>query len=201
MRIARELHDIVAHTMSAVTVQMNVAAAAFDREPATARTALADARSSAKNAMSELRRSVAVLREDRDEPLAPVSRLDDVESFAATARAAGITVDVVDRRPGAGIPATVDLAAARIVQEALTNVVRHSGAHRALVDIGADLHRLVVEVSDDGAGSGGAALSGAGHGIAGMRERAEALGGRLDVADLPTGGFSVRAELPLGGPA
>lgn len=185
MRIARELHDIVAHTVSAMTVQAGVALDALDRRPELSRAALRQVRDSGREAVRELRTTLSVLRDDEATPVAPADRL-------------GISLrggDLVGAE--GGLPPVVELAAYRIVQEALTNVLRHSRARHATVAVGLDAERrLVVEVVDEGparAGSGDAGL-----GLVGMRERATAVGGALDVGPLPDGGFRVRATLPSG---
>lgn len=227
VRIAREFHDVVAHTMSAVNVQMGVAVAAFDTQPDTARDALVQARASSKEALQELRATVALLRDSSaggspDSP-APAPGIGQIEELADTARAAGITVTVHDQTSGLDLPAAVELAAHRIVQEALTNVIRHAGAGNAAVSLsGDDRGSLVVEVTDDGSATlspksplqpeperrpgperpgddpkGERRQADAGYGLVGMTERAVVLGGRLDYGPLPSGGFRVRAELPI----
>lgn len=194
--IAREFHDVVAHTMAAVNVQMGVAVAAFDARPETARSALLQARSSAKEALQELRVTVGLLRESPDDlPAAPAPRLADVEELAATARVAGIAVTIDDRTGGEPVSGAVQLAAYRIVQEGLTNVVRHAHAANAVVMLAVAGSDLVVEVCDDGAGPD--RTGGPGHGLLGMTERAAALGGRLDYGPAAAeGGYRVRAVLP-----
>lgn len=199
-RMARELHDVVAHTMAAVNVQMAAAVAAFDVDPDTARTALYQARASSKAALQELRATVGVLRQTND--TAPVPRLDQLDQLTATVRAAGIDVTVDDGRDGAELSGAVELAAYRIVREALTNLVRHSNASNATVSLRAAAEGLVVEVVDDGtAHPHGAPASTAGFGLIGMAERACPVGGRVDHGPVPQGGYRVRAVLPAdGGP-
>jgi signal transduction histidine kinase len=194
--IAREFHDVMAHTMAAVNVQMGVAVAAFDARPDTARTALLQARASAKEALQELRATVGLLRGSPpgDLPAAPAPRLADVEELAATARIAGVAVTIDDRTGGEPVSGAVQLAAYRIVQEGLTNVVRHARAAHAVVTLEVTGSDLVVEVRDDGTGPG--STNGAGHGLLGMTERAAALGGRLDHGPVARGGYRVRAVLP-----
>lgn len=226
--MARELHDVVAHTMAAVNVQMGVAITAFDTEPETARTALVQARASSRAALVELRAALAALRQDGPpEPAAPAPRLAEVEDLAAVARAAGIDVSVRLDGVGDGLPAAVELAAYRIVQEALTNVVRHSGARHAAVSARHEGDTLVVEVVDDGAGPaapgagaagpagdrepragvadpvvpGARAAGPSGFGLVGVTERASALGGAVEHGRGAEGGFRVRAVLPTGATA
>jgi signal transduction histidine kinase len=208
VRIAQEFHDLVAHTMAAVNVHMGVAVAAFETESDTARAALAQARASSKEALQELRATVALLRDARgpgeaDAPVAaPAPRLAQVEGLAETARAAGIAVTVDADAAGPDLPAAVELAAYRIVQEALTNVVRHSDAGNVAVSLRRQGDRLVVEVTDDGttAGRNGAEPGrSAGYGLVGMAERAAAVGGRVDHRPTRAGGFRVHAVLPAQG--
>jgi signal transduction histidine kinase len=196
-RMAREFHDVVAHTMAAVNVQMAAAVAAFDSDPDTARRALHQARASSKDALAELRATVALVRASDD--TAPAPRLDQVAELADTARSAGIAVTVHDDRDQAKLSGAVELAAYRIVQEALTNVVRHSDARCAAVSLRVAPEGLVVEIADDGTPTrnvdGTAAQSG-GFGLIGMAERVRAVGGHLDHGPIPSGGFRVRAVFP-----
>ena len=196
-RIAREFHDVVAHTMVAVNVQMAAAVAAFDHDPETARRALAQARASSKGALQELRATVAVMRHTND--TAPAPRLDQLAGLAETARAAGIAVTIRDERNGTELSGAAELAAYRLVQEALTNVVRHSSARHAAVSLHDTADGLVVEVVDDGHATPDAsspATPVGGFGLIGMAERVRAVGGRLDHGLGPGGGFRVRAVLP-----
>jgi signal transduction histidine kinase len=207
VRIAQDFHDLVAHTMAAVNVQMGVAVAAFESDPETARTALAQARASSKEALQELRATVALLRDGSPidgagRPASPAPRLAQLDELADTARAAGIRV-TVDSAPTPALPAAVELAAYRIVQEALTNVVRHSDARNVAVSVRREAAGLVVEVTDDGAGPAPAAGNGAapatgGFGLVGMAERAAAVGGTVRHGPTDGGGFGVHAVLPAG---
>jgi signal transduction histidine kinase len=207
LRIARELHDVVAHTMVAVNVHMNVASQAFGSHPDAAERALAQARASSKEALAELRAAVAVLRAGRPpgeaEPTAPAPGLDRVGELVVSARSAGVDVTLDDATGGAAVPAVVGLAAYRIVQESLANVVRHARATAARVRLAVEGPALVVEVTDDGVGppppAGGPDTGG--FGLVGMAERAAVLGGSLAHGRRPGGGFRVRATLPTGGPA
>jgi signal transduction histidine kinase len=209
VRIAQEFHDLVAHTMAAVNVHMGVAVAAFETNPNTAREALTQARASSKEALQELRATVALLRDARSpgeadgdgtghKVAAPAPRLTQLEGLAETARAAGIAVTVNAGTAGPDLPAAVELAAYRIIQEALTNVVRHSNAGNVAVSLRRESDRLVVEVTDDGttAGRNGARSPSAGYGLVGMAERAAAVGGQVDHRPTSTGGFRIHAVLP-----
>lgn len=192
-RMAREFHDVVAHTIAAVNVQMAAAVAAFDVDREAARAALHQARDSTRSAVQELRATVALLRHDHDPSPAP--RLDDVSRLAEPARAAGVVVTIDDDRDGLSLSGATELAAYRIVQEALTNVVRHSGATAVMVSLRTEDGDLVVEVVDDGTGGVGS-VDGHGFGLVGMAERARVVGGRLGHGPAPGGGFRVRARLP-----
>jgi signal transduction histidine kinase len=209
LAIARDLHDVVAHSISVINVQANTALHLMDRQPDRAREALTAIREVSGQALSELGSVLGALR-DTAAPLAPtpgVARLDDL---AARARAAGFAVSVAAEGPARPLPAGVDAAAYRIVQEALTNAVRHSGGRAASVLLRYSGDDLVIEVSDDGGGSGaggrgtaGASRApgapgapGSGNGLAGMAERARALGGTVDAGARPGGGFRVLARLP-----
>jgi len=208
MRMARDLHDVVAHNISVINVQANTALHLMDRQPERARSALTTINDVSKQALVELRSVLGVLRDvDENAPRAPapgLARLGDLVNHAA---AAGVTVRIEeDGQPGP-LPVDVDLAAYRIIQEALTNSARHSGGAMATVRLTYRDRALEVEVSDDGAGrppgrsaaqaDGRGQGRGSGNGIAGMSERAAALGGTLRAAPRPDGGFGVRARLPL----
>lgn len=210
VRIAREFHDVVAHTLAAVNVQMGVAVAAFDSRPETAREALVEARGSSKEALHELRATIALLRDSSADvtPL-PVPRIAQIDELADTARAAGIAVTVHNEAAALDLPAAVQLAAHRIVQEALTNVIRHAGADNAAVSLTLDAGDLVIEVTDDGSvlpqprraeprRADGERKGPVGYGLVGMAERVGALGGRLEHGPSSTGGFRVRAVVPTG---
>jgi signal transduction histidine kinase len=199
-RIARELHDVVAHTVSVIVVQAAAAEDVFDARPERARQALGGIQAAARTALAELRTLLQTMRpEDLTEPNEPQPGLDQLAPLAASLRAAGL--DVVLRTEGSAepIPAGVDLSAYRIVQESLTNTLRHAHATRADVTIRYAPLALQVEIVDDGTARapGAAVTSGTRHGIVGMRERARLLGGTLDAGPLPQGGFQVRAHLPL----
>ena len=203
MRIARELHDVVSHSIGVISVQAGVAAHLLERRPDKAGQALATIRHASDEALGELHAMLGVLRQpDGRAPLAPVPGLAQLGALVAQAEGAGLQVAVAVDGGTGRLPPAVDLACYRIVQESLTNVVRHAGAHRATVTVTAAGEALVVEVADDGAGAGAApngSGNGAGQGIVGMRERVLALGGTLEAGPRPEGGFRVRASLPVGG--
>ena len=199
LRIARELHDVVAHTIATINVQAGVAVHVIDKQPEAAAQALATIKATSKEALRELRNILGVLREpDGDESLSPAPGLAQLDTLIAASDEAGLRVRLEvtgERRP---LPATVDLAAYRIVQESLTNSLRHAGRASAAVRLAYEPEALAIEVTDTGRGvvAGG---GGGGHGIAGMRERAAALHGELEAAPCANGGFRVVARLPLGG--
>jgi signal transduction histidine kinase len=203
LRIARELHDVVAHNISVINVQASTALHLMDRQPERTRSALVTINQVSKQALVEVRSVLGVLRavDERAprEPSATLARLDDL---VQNATAAGLAVDVEQEGEGLPLPTGVSLAAYRIVQEALTNCARHSGGRRAVVRVFRSERELVIEVDDDGPRGSGARVSGEGvagpgNGIIGMIERAHALGGTLHAGPRPEGGFRVRAWLPL----
>ncbi|MGH8984704.1 MAG: sensor histidine kinase, partial [Acidimicrobiia bacterium] len=191
MRIARELHDVLAHNISLINVQAGVALHLMDEQPAQARTALAAIKDASKEALRELRSVLGVLRQvDEEAPLAPAPGLDDLDGLVSRAGAAGLDVQVERNGNARSLPAEVDVAAFRIVQEALTNVTRHAGPASATVRVGYTEDDVTVQVDDDGRGSTADANTdaGSGRGIAGMRERARSLGGELEAGPRPGGG-------------
>ena len=206
LRIAREVHDVVGHSLSVVTMQAGVALHVLEKQraagqpvPAEVNASLEAIRRSSRDALAELRTTLGVFREPEGGLRAPTAGLDRLDDLVGALRAAGRRIDVV-RADGAGkpLPAAVDQAAFRIVQEGLTNVVRHAGDARATVRVERAPGALVVEVSDDGPG---VARLEEGNGVRGMRERAASLGGTVTFG--PTGGpggpggFVLRAELPV----
>jgi signal transduction histidine kinase len=204
MRIARDLHDVVAHNISVIRVQANTALHLMDRQPGRARSALTTINEVSGQALVELRSVLGVLRAvDDSAPRAPAPGLARLGDLADNAAAAGLAVRVQESGQRAPLPADIDLAAYRIIQEALTNSARHSGGMTATIRIVYGEEALVVEVDDDGArrspGRSPGQAHGAGSGIAGMTERAAALGGMLQAGPRPGGGFAVRARLPLHG--
>jgi signal transduction histidine kinase len=199
-RLARELHDVIAHSVSVIVVQAAAADDVFDEHPDQARTALRSIEAAGRDALAELRRLLAAVRPGADaQPLSPHPVLDRLPELAGRLRAAGL--DVTVRREGAvgavPLPAGVDLSAYRIVQEALTNTLRHAGASHAEVTVRSAGGVLELDVLDDGRADVARAADGAGRGIAGMRERAAMLGGTLEAGPRPGGGFRVHARLPL----
>ncbi|MDQ3980484.1 MAG: sensor histidine kinase [Actinomycetota bacterium] len=198
LRIARELHDVVAHNISLINVQAGVALHLIDQQPEQARTALAAIKQASKEALAELRSVLDVLRQvDEQEPRAPAPGLRDVETLVSRAGAAGLDVRVEISGTAHPLPPGVDLAAYRIVQEALTNVVRHAGPAAATVRVAYGDGGVAVQVEDDGRGLTSDSSSSGGKGLAGMRERVASLGGRFEAGPRAEGGFRVRAELPL----
>jgi signal transduction histidine kinase len=194
LRIARELHDVLAHSISVINVQAGVGLALLDTDPEQARTALTTIKAASKEALGEVRQVLDTLRTPGDAPRAPAPGLDRLPDLVEQAAGAGLTVEIDGQAPR--LPPGTDLAAFRIVQEALTNVVRHSGSRHARVHLDHDRHALRLRVDDDGPATG-ADAGGSGNGLAGMRERAAALGGSIDAGPRPDGGWRVRAVLPL----
>ena len=200
LRIARELHDVLAHNISLINVQAGVALHLLEERPEQARTALSAIKEASKDALRELRSVLGVLRQvDEEAPRAPAPGLARLDILVSRAEAAGLTVRTEVEGTPRPLPAGLDLAAVRIVQEALTNVARHAGATTAVVRLCYEEQDLTVEVDDDGRGVPSPTTVGTGSGIAGMRERAAALGGQLEAGPRPGGGFRVRARLPLPG--
>ncbi|MFH8899282.1 sensor histidine kinase [Streptomyces coeruleorubidus] len=194
LRIAQELHDVLAHSISVINVQAGVGLALLDSDPEQARTALTTIKAQSKEALGEVRQVLDTLRAPGDAPRTPAPGLDRLPELVEQAASAGLTVDVEGEPPRLA-PGT-DLAAFRIVQEALTNVVRHSGSRHARVRLAHDADVLRLRVDDDGPATG-ADAGGSGNGLAGMRERAAALGGTIEAGPRPDGGFRVLAVLPL----
>ena len=198
-RIARELHDVVAHGVSVIAIQADAAEAALDRDPELARTPLRTIRASAKEAMEEMRRLLDVLREDGDGgELLPQPGLGQVPDLVEHARGAGVEVTLaVDGEPRPLAPG-LDLSAYRIVQEGLTNVRKHAAGAPARVTVTWAPRELALEVTDAGPGGGvGGNSINTGHGLLGMRERVRLHGGELQAGPAPDGGFAVRARLPI----
>jgi signal transduction histidine kinase len=194
LRIARELHDVLAHSISVINVQAGVGLALLDTDPEQARSALTTIKAASKEALGEVRQVLDTLRAPGDAPRAPAPGLDRLPELVEQAGSAGLAVEV-DGEPPRLAPGT-DLAAFRIVQEALTNVVRHSGSRQARVRVEHDERQLRLRIDDDGPATG-ADAGGSGNGLAGMRERAAALGGTIEAGPRADGGFRVLAVLPL----
>lgn len=199
MRIARELHDVMAHTIATVTVQAGVATDSLDGRPEDTRTALQTIRDSARQAMAELRATVTVLRDgDHPSPLTPAPGLADLPALVRSAGQDGLRIHLHAAAGDGALPAATELTAYRIVQEAVTNVIRHADATSAVITVDQRGGKLEITVDDDGRGSNGAGS--VGYGLQGMRERAEAVGGRLHAGPRAEGGFRVHAHLPTAGP-
>jgi signal transduction histidine kinase len=199
VRIARDLHDSVAHSLTGISVQAGVGAHVLDERPDDALAALLAIKRASGDALADLRATLSMLRSSEAAPREPTAGLDRLPSLVESSRAAGLPVDVVIEGPARPLPPAVDAAAFRIVQESLTNVIRHADAARAVVAVRHREGCVEIEVTDDGRGvvTGGGADGGGGHGLAGMQERAALLGGELDAGTRPSGGFRVRARLPL----
>lgn len=199
-RIAREMHDVIAHQVSLMTVQAGAARTVLAADPESAATAIGAVEQAGRQALSELRHLLGVLRHSESgQTLDPQPGIDDLAALVRRVEDAGPVVTWETRGAIGALPARVQLTVYRIVQEALTNVIKHAGADvRVALDLDIDDHAVRLSITDDGKGgeSGGVRVSGE-HGIAGMRERAALLGGRLTAGRTTTGGFEVRAVLPL----
>ena len=195
-RIARELHDVIAHSVSVMVVQAAAADDVFDSQPEQARTALRSIESSGREAMGELRRLLAAVKAG-DPESGPQPGLDRLDELVERIRSGG--VEVIVRREGEreALAPGVDLSAYRIVQEALTNTLRHARASSAQVVVRFADGVLELVIDDDGLGANANGTGEGGHGILGMRERAALIGGTLEAGPLPRGGFRVHARLPL----
>jgi signal transduction histidine kinase len=195
LRAARELHDVLAHQVSLVTVHANVALRAVDRDPERVRTSLDAIKAVSKGTMTDLRAVLAALRGDDEPPRHPAPGLAQLDDLCTRSAEAGLRVDTVVTGVPRPLPTAVDLAAYRIIQEAVTNVHRHSSARTATVTLDFRADALAVEVLDDGR----SAQVGEGAGVAGMRERALTVGGSFEIAAGGTGGVRVRVRLPYRG--
>jgi signal transduction histidine kinase len=204
LRIARELHDMVAHSIGIIAIQAGAGSRVIDTQPGQARDALAAIEATSRETLAGLRRMLTGLRRAEPEagpggaPREPAPGLADVGRLAATTLDAGVLVDVRWRGSRAPLPADIDLSAYRIIQEAITNVVRHAGTSQCRVCIDRQDDQLSIEILDDGRGG---AIAGTGFGIVGMRERAGLLGGDFSAGPRPGGGFRVFARLPVPVPA
>ena len=195
-RIARELHDSVAHHLSVIVLQ----AAGTRASGKAPETALEKIELSARQALTETRRLLGVLRDpDEETLLGPRPGIAELDELVASVRAAGLTVNLVVRGDYASLPAAVDVSVYRIVQESLTNVLKHAGPACADVTVGCATDGVLIEVADNGTGEPADEVLVGGHGLAGMRERAAVFGGELAAGPRPGGGFAVRAQLPLNG--
>ncbi len=202
-RIARELHDVIAHNVSVMVVQATAANEIFESHPARAREALRSIEATGRQALTELRRLLGAVRPDRNaaatEPLAPQPGLDRVGELIGGLRAAGLRVELELEGTRRELAPAVDLSAYRIVQEALTNTLRHANASRVRVRVRYGGQAVEIEVADDGVGPADGEPAVAGHGLIGMRERVALFGGELTAGPGATGGFTVRARLPFEG--
>jgi signal transduction histidine kinase len=204
LRIARELHDLVAHSTGIIAIQAGSGRRVFDARPDEARDALAAIEAISRETLSGLRRMVTGLRRADPEPgagqasLGAAPGLADIDRLAATAQDAGVRVEVDWRGSQDPLPADIDLSAFRIIQEAVTNVVRHAHTGQCQVAIDQRDGQLSIEVTDSGRGG---SMAGTGYGITGMRERAALLGGDFSAGPRPDGGFRVAARLPVPAPA
>jgi signal transduction histidine kinase len=207
LRIARDVHDVVAHAMVAINVQAGVGARLIDRDPELARRHLQDIKRVSGEALQDLRSTLGTLRSPDDDggsvPVLPTQGLDELDELGASLRSAGVEVEL-DVDPAAStVSAAVAATTYRIVQEALTNVVRHAHGSRVRVRVARQDDRVVIDVTDDGRGPvpvGAPAPGGSGNGVRGMRERAQAAGGTLEAGPEPGGGWRVHASLPVAAP-
>jgi signal transduction histidine kinase len=195
LRIARDVHDGVAHALASISLQASAASAVLDSDPVGAREALQQIRGTSVSALAELRATLGVLRQTGQGPRAP--GFIEVTELANVLRAGGIEVSVRQEGGGRPLPTEVGNVAYRILQEALTNVLRHSGAGHADVTVRQDEATMLIVVADDGRGPVPGSEQGKGYGITGMRERAASVGGSLEVGPHARGGFVVKAVLPL----
>ncbi|MFI6743904.1 sensor histidine kinase [Nonomuraea sp. NPDC050451] len=215
LRIAREVHDTVAHAIAIINVQSGVTAHVLDKRPEVAREALRAIEQTSSRALREMRAILGVLRDDDgDDGRAPYPGLGQIDELAAKAREAGLDIKLEETSPATPLPSAVGSAAYRILQESITNVIRHVGPTRVTVALNPGIEALEIRVTDEGrraapghdsadarlparhpSGTGSSAKPG--RGIVGMRERCQLLGGELDAGPIPGGGFEVRARLPL----
>lgn len=200
LRIARELHDITAHTLAVVGVQLNVAADTLTDAPEQASAALRTAQQANREAVAELKAAVRVLRQENDgvPPRTPAPGLDQIQRVLAVARESGLVVDYRESGPPRPLPAPVGLAVHRVIQESITNVLRHAEATTVRISVDYRPTELAVRVVDDGRGPVGSPPGGTGHGLIGMRERVRGLGGSFTAGQAEGGrGFAVSATIPL----
>jgi signal transduction histidine kinase len=198
LRIARELHDMIAHSIGVIAIQAGVGRRVIDTQPAEARNALTAIEDTSRDTLAALRRMLGTLRRtdpgSQPAPLDPAPGLADLDDLVARTRDAGVRVDLRRQGDPRPLPPDVDLSAYRIIQEAVTNVIRHAGTQRCDVLVDQRPDELTVEITDDGRSAGGA---GQGYGIVGMRERVGLLGGEFAAGPQPGGGFRVAARIPV----
>ena len=202
VRIAREVHDITAHSLSAVSIQAAAAERLIDRDPAAAKEAISVARGTAKEALEEIRAMIGVLRAgDGAAEVRPTEGTDRMADLVAYLEGAGVKASLAQEAyDRAAVPAFVDVALFGIAREAVTNIVRHAGATRAALCLAVEPGAAVLFVDDDGRGAsnpGAGGAAGGGHGIEGMRERVRLLGGSFEAGPRVGGGFRVQARIPL----
>ena len=195
-RIARELHDAIAHNVSMMVVQAGAERRVLAGEQESTREVLETIEHIGRGALTEMRRLVGMLRSDAPDPLVPQPRLDDLQTLVAQVREAGLPVELAIEGEPRPLPVGIELSAYRIVQEALTNALKHAGDARATVSVRYGPDTIELEIVDDGGGAP-APVAGGGHGLAGMRERVALYGGRFDAGRAPAGGFAVRVLLPV----
>jgi signal transduction histidine kinase len=195
-RIARELHDVIAHHVSMIVLQAGAERRVLGDANASTREVLETVEQSGRSALTETRRLLGMLRGDGNEPLTPQPGLDDVPMLVRQLRDAGLPVELSIEGERRELPVGIELSAYRIVQEALTNALKHAGDARATVQVRYGPDSLELEIADDGPG-GSQRASGGGHGLVGMRERVALYGGRFDASRGPSGGFAVRVVLPI----
>jgi signal transduction histidine kinase len=194
LRIARELHDMVAHSIGVIAIQAGAASMVLETQPAGARKALSAIELASRETLAGLRRMLGALRQAED---LPAQGLENIGWLAATTTDAGVRVEVLWRGRRRPLPPEIDLSAFRIIQESVTNVVRHANARRCQVSVDYREEELAIEVVDDGKGfAGGDTTWGTGHGISGMRERVGLLNGQFSAGPRAEGGFRVEARLP-----
>jgi signal transduction histidine kinase len=195
-RIARELHDAIAHNVSMMVVQAGAERRTLDPESSSTREVLSAIEHIGRGALTEMRRMVGMLRSEDADPLSPNPGLDDLPTLVTQVREAGLPVELRVNGKRRELPVGLELSAYRIVQEALTNSLKHAGDARAVVRVEYGPDSLELEIIDDGPGGSTSATSG-GHGLVGMRERVALYGGRFDAGRRPTGGFAIRVLLPI----
>jgi signal transduction histidine kinase len=206
VRIAREMHDVVAHALAVITVQAGVGRCLADKRPREASSALGSIEAISRTAQDELRVVLGLLRDGEagTAPLAPVPRLIDVKDLAGTVRDSGVRVELRMRGTDRPLSPSLELSVYRVMQEALTNVVKHAPGARVVAELTVSAGKIRLDVRDDGGPDGGQlplTAPGTGHGITGMRERIGAFGGWLVAGPLASGGFQVSAEIPVAGGA
>jgi signal transduction histidine kinase len=195
-RIARELHDVIAHHVSMIVLQAGAERRVLDAANGSTREVLETIEQVGRSALTETRRLLGMLRSDTDQPLTPQPGLDDVPTLVTQLREVGLPVELHVDGERRGLPVGIELSAYRIVQEALTNALKHAGDARTTVHVRYGPNSLELEIADDGAGNA-SRVSGGGHGLIGMRERVALYGGRFEARPDPQGGFVVRVRLPV----